>query len=139
MNSVKIPNTEWQSLVSNKKWVAFVDEFSPLNENNMIVFFDSDNGQQLGTAVIYNYFEVLYKNEKTLYPCPSVPQARNGAVKQIYFEWCEKRNLRPNPNEGWFKSKKFTKYLSDIGYSTEHNYVLFLTNIESSKIKEEVL
>lgn len=56
---------------------------------------------------------------------------RNDIIKKLYYHWCGFKNIKPNPNEGWFKSKKFFRYLSNIGFwdtdsRMNWNYALFL-------------
>lgn len=38
-----------------------------------------------------------------------------------------KKSIKPNHNEGWFKSKKFSAYLDKIGWGG--NYAFFITDI----------
>ena len=52
-------------------------------------------------------------------------------VKSMYLMWCEMKGIKPNMNEGWFKSKEFMAYQREIGFigkddSLNFNYALLL-------------
>lgn len=52
-------------------------------------------------------------------------------VKSMYLAWCQMKSIKPNMNEGWFKSKKFKEYQREIGFfgendSLDFNYALCL-------------
>lgn len=53
---------------------------------------------------------------------------RNECVKCLYFHWCGLKGIKPNKNEGWFKSKRFREYLEKIGFypNLDFNYALVL-------------
>lgn len=56
---------------------------------------------------------------------------RNDLIKYLYLYWCIFiKNINPNLNEGWFKSKKFQKYIEEIGFDTNFNYGIGLSNID---------
>lgn len=56
---------------------------------------------------------------------------RNDFIKYLYIYWCNFiKDKKPNLNEGWFKSKKFIKYLEEIGFETNFNYGIRLSNID---------
>lgn len=57
-------------------------------------------------------------------------QSRFNCVKEIYYRWCALKKLKPNPNEGWFRSKKFTKYLDELNFQNM-NYVVVLTDLKN--------
>lgn len=47
------------------------------------------------------------------------------SIKEIYYRWCKVKGINPNHNEGWFKSKKFTRYVDSLNYH-EMNYAIIL-------------
>lgn len=93
---------------------------------------DKETGKLLGEATGYEIYYLLYDVEKgSGYNNNSffegVVAARYYAVKNLYYEWCSMKSLKPNPNEGWFKSKKFSKYLDQIGWGS--NYAVFINEV----------
>lgn len=71
-------------------------------------------------AYIVNYAKnVAVGTERTI--------ERFELCKDLYFKWCLMKKIKPNMNEGWFKSKKFIKYREEIGWEKcDFNYALKL-------------
>jgi len=40
-------------------------------------------------------------------------ESRYKGLKELYYRWCAVKGYKPNDNEGWFKSKRFTRYLEE--------------------------
>lgn len=89
-------------------------------------------GKIIGRAELYAVYEVYYSNQITENISRNVTLQRYNCIKRLYLNWCEKHNIKPNMNEGWFKSKKFKKYIEDIGWKfpQDFNYALELSNIQ---------
>lgn len=45
-------------------------------------------------------------------------------TKNLYLFWCELKNIKPNMNEGWFKSKKYHEYEKEIGLFGQNDELL---------------
>jgi len=145
---ITIKKSEWDMIFSGEKWALFQNDISLSEEQKIenndpatnpyiiytgkyIYFKEHETGTILGQAIADETYFLLYDTENE---CDSeLVYARNKAIKEIYFKWCEKKSLKPNPKEGWFKSKKFAAYLDKVGWSG--NYALFLTHIVEYETK----
>lgn len=138
-----ISKSDWDMIASGEKWVLFQDEIDEVIETvvNEEVFRkihlqDKETNEVLGEATIISIFSLLYnvKNEGGIFSSNGIhlPTIRNKAIKSIYFEWCTKKGIKANYNEGWFKSKKFSSYLDKINWGG--NYVIILNDIIEYKM-----
>ncbi|WP_197232155.1 hypothetical protein [Lysinibacillus sphaericus] len=153
-DTIAIQKSDWDMILSGEKWVLFLEKYflsekqkieasesGRLNPNiiyipNKIYFKDRDSGLILGEAwtdIIYCLFydEKNNTNDWTY----DLPYVRNEAIKRLYYRWCEKKSLKPNHKEGWFKSKKFSSYLKKIGWGS--NYALFLMDTVAYEYETE--
>ncbi|PEW74424.1 hypothetical protein CN449_14120 [Bacillus thuringiensis] len=146
-NILLVTPLEWNMIMNKEKWVVFQNEISEkliqkINEripnekrawiSETFLLKDKETGKLLGEANGYKVYQLLYDVEKESgYNNNSifkgVVEARYYAVKHLYYEWCSMKSLKPNPNEGWFKSKKFSKYLDTIGWGS--NYAVFIQEV----------
>lgn len=128
-------------LFSGYKWVVFKDEITKFlkediniryPDNDKVYLQDREQGILVGEANIYLISSLLYNEENIggIYSKEGIhlALARSTAVKEIYYEWCARKGLKPNPKEGWFKSKKFSSYLKNIEWGG--NYAIMLYDIE---------
>lgn len=137
--TLSINNQDWDMLTRGEKWVLFTDEindvFKAIVDEELlfekIQLQDNKTGKLLGEATILFIYSLMYnvKTEGGLFIESGVhlPTFRNKAIKAIYFEWCARRGIKANLNEGWFKSKKFSSYLDKINWGG--NYAIFLCNV----------
>ncbi|EJQ36017.1 hypothetical protein IEE_05493 [Bacillus cereus BAG5X1-1] len=138
-NILLITPSEWDMILKKEKLVVFQNEISEKLKQEInnyapetIYLKDIDTGEILGEATSYLIFYLLYDFEKERgYRKDSnfegVVKERNDALRYLYNEWCYMKSLKPNPNEGWFKSKKFSKYLDHIGWGS--NYAVFIHEV----------
>ncbi|MGN4544852.1 hypothetical protein [Bacillus cereus group sp. MYBK95-2] len=146
-NILLVTPLEWNMILNKEKWVVFQSEISEkliqkINEcfpnerraciSETFLLKDKETGELLGEANGYEVYYLLYDVEKERgYNNNSffegVVEARYYAVKNLYYEWCSMKSLKPNPNEGWFKSKKFNKYTDQIGWGS--NYAVFIQEV----------
>ena len=91
---------------------------------------DQQGKEKLETE-IYTVYELDYQKGCKDDEMQDIILMRFTAIKNLYFDWCYMRKLKPNLNEGWFSSKKFTKYMKEIGYYEQHfDYIAWLTNVK---------
>lgn len=146
-NVLLVTPLEWNMILNREKWVVFQNEISEklkqeINDDfpnskaacidETFYLKDKETGEILGEANGYEVYYLLYNVEKENgYGNSSiferVVKARYYAVKNLYYQWCSTKSLKPNPNEGWFKSKKFNKYLDQIGWGD--NYAVFINEV----------
>ncbi|PGZ57842.1 hypothetical protein COE58_24135 [Bacillus cereus] len=146
-NILLISHMELDMILKREKWVVFQNE---INENlisklndlypkskssfapESFYLKDKETGELLGEATSYLIFYLLYDVEREQgYRRDSnfkgVVEARSDALEILYLEWCSMKSLKPNPKEGWFKSKKFNRYLNQIGWGS--NYAVFIHDV----------
>lgn len=75
-------------------------------------------GMVIGKATIVKIFKLQQKDDE--YNVKN----RNDSLVWLYYDWCFKNNIKPNPKEGWFTSTRFTEYYEKIGWG--RNYALAL-------------
>lgn len=141
-NSLLLNSLEWDMILKKEKWVVFQNEISEEVKQGLYELYpnskgfyapntfylkNSETGELLGEATSYLVYYLLYDVEKG-YHANEIVKARNDALKDIYYEWCFRKSLNFNPNEGWTKSKKFSKYLNQIGWGSS-NYVVFINDV----------
>lgn len=142
-NSLLLTPLEWDMILKKEKWVVFQNEISEKVKQELYELYpnskgfyapntfylkDSETGELLGETTSYLIYYLLYDVEREKgYHANEIVKARNDALKDIYHEWCFRKSLKFNPNEGWFKSKKFSKYLNQIGWGS--NYVVFINDV----------
>lgn len=146
-NILLVTPLEWNMILNREKWVVFQTEISEklkreINEcfpnkktaciSETFLLKDKETGELLGEATGYEVYYLLYDVEKESgYDNKSffegLAKARYYAVRNLYYQWCSTKSLKPNPNEGWFKSKKFNKYLDQIGWGS--NYAVFIHEV----------
>ena len=85
----------------------------------------------IGEVTVIDYYYLYYGNKKWL--DIDLVDIRNNFIKNLYFYWCDFKKIKPNMNEGWFKSKKFIKYQKEIGFygnddTLNCNYALIVNN-----------
>ena len=87
-------------------------------------------GKVIGEVTISGVYCPQYHNLKTKITSEIIKE-RFELVKAMYYDWCNITGTKPNPNEGWFKSKKFKKYQEQIGFCGAQvelsNYALILS------------
>lgn len=141
-NILTIESLNLEMILNGDQWVVFTDEISeslmldiakvcPDNQvksayaPEKFYLCDKKTGLVIGEATTGLVYYLLYNtNEGHI---NGMAKVRNDAIKELYFGWCAKKSLKPNENEGWFKSKKFNTYLDEIGWGG--NYALFLHDI----------
>lgn len=83
-------------------------------------------GAVIGEVMIVQCYFPEYEKERNQMIPPNVVE-RFSMIKNLYYLWCERKGIQPNPKEGWFKSKKFQKYRNEIGMDPlNFNYALVL-------------
>lgn len=96
-------------------------------------------GCVIGEAKVDNIYRLHYhdsalENERAVtaqkYNTQQIFEERYRCIKDIYLFWCLSHNWKPNMNEGWFRSERFSKYRDDIGHHCDCNYALYLTDIK---------
>jgi len=119
-------------IMSGHKWLEFrnkiIKTIQGYPDGTSVYIYETKNkkgcGQIIGEATIFNIYQLGYgKHDDTTERVIE----RFSAIKQLYLDWCTKCNVKPNMNEGWFKSKRFTAYKNEIGWGG--NYALHLDNI----------
>lgn len=45
-------------------------------------------------------------------------------IEELYYRWCGLNKIKPNPKEGWFKSKRFMDYVFNKIYFDQMNYAV---------------
>lgn len=108
---------EYKNIIADKDNIEIIVQIDDILERPII----------MGRFILDDIFYVNYGHEESeeqyLEKYSTLP--RFLAVKEIYLRWCSEKNLKPNMNEGWFKSKKFHKYLRNILYTEQNfNYVI---------------
>ncbi len=100
------------------------------------------SGKVIGEVTVSGCYSLHYADHKFL--DTELICLRNTFIKTLYLHWCELKDIRPNMNEGWFKSKRFWNYLKEIGYDSEDkqkwNYAMVLDDpktYETSKALSE--
>lgn len=99
--------------------------------NNHCLFLEKVFFVFYGEETSFPYVAIPSIDEVRM-PSNDVVSERNESIKALYVWWCLTWNKKPNMNEGWFRSKRFTKYLSEIGYDSSEgeqkkfNYVLWV-------------
>ena len=84
-------------------------------------------GKVIGEAIISFLYEVGYGTKKDT----EYVLNRSKCICNLYFNWCYRNDIKPNMNEGWYKSKKFNRYLDKIGYGTlDFNYAIVLKHFQ---------
>ncbi|HMM31858.1 MAG TPA: hypothetical protein PKB13_08780 [Clostridia bacterium] len=82
-------------------------------------------GKVIGEVSVIGSYAPRYEQSK--HPDSELIKERYFFIKHLYLTWCNLNFLRPNLNEGWFKSAKFSKYQKEIGFNdTDFNYALIL-------------
>lgn len=86
-------------------------------------------GKVVGDVKILGSYSLHYGDLK--YSDTELVKERFYCIKTLYVHWCELKGIKPNMNEGWFKSKKFLRYKKEIGFfntddSLTCNYALIL-------------
>lgn len=92
-------------------------------------------GKIIGECNILNLYKPMYLKESVEgYDLSQLVRERNLMIKVLYLKWCFKKNIKPNMNEGWFSSKKFRQYRTEIGLNVDFNFALILDNIKNYDI-----
>lgn len=81
-------------------------------------------GEKNEIYAVINIYPLHYSDGKSSNGTEFV-MSRAKSVKEIYYRWCAINGLKPNHNEGWFKSKKFIRYLDSLNYN-EKNYAIMI-------------
>ncbi len=128
--SINPPYTEM--ILRGEKWLEFRHQILNViknNEKTRLYLYETKNkggkGMVVGEAVVTAVYGLHYDNQPADWS-RLIPQ-RSAALKQLYYDWCDKHALKANPNEGWFSSKKFTDYTDKIGWGG--NYALYLEHV----------
>ncbi|HIX80756.1 MAG TPA: hypothetical protein H9980_02150 [Candidatus Erysipelatoclostridium merdavium] len=87
-------------------------------------------GKVIGEAIMYNLFNVGYLDERIKPDSYLYTDDRYQCIRNLYIRWCINNNILPNMNEGWFKSKKFMKYIKTIGWSDNFNFAIGLNHVK---------
>lgn len=136
-----IESSDSEKIFNDEKWVVFKDEICEFLKSNTnycypeikVYLQDKETERLIGQATIYHIYSLHYNSEESLYyhgengVSIHLPSIRNIALQEIYFKWCSRKSIKPNRKEGWFKSKKFSAYLDEIGWGG--NYAIFITDV----------
>ena len=100
-----------------------------------VTLYICSNGFVVGQAEIVNIFAPQYGENfgianQNLHTKAIIE--RFYYVRDVYLNWCLRKGIRPNYDEGWFKSKKFTTYLEEIktaagSKNQDFNYIIMLS------------
>lgn len=75
---------------------------------------DGGTGKVIGSVQLKRVYRPFYTQSR-----PSditLIKERLYLIKAMYYSWCEKNEITPNHNEGWFSSKRFRQYQEHIGF-----------------------
>lgn len=117
-----------------KKVIKGMDEGYPTEEIAAYIYETKNKGgcgAVIGEVKINGSYTVNYAKE--VETTPALVKERYWCVKALYLDWCQKKGIKPNMDEGWFKSKKFTEYQRKIGFLGREdgmyfNYALVLSS-----------
>lgn len=111
-----------------------LDEGYPTEDVKAYIYETKNHGglgKVIGEVTILGAYCPQYHNLNTEITSEIIKE-RFELVKAMYYDWCDITGTKPNPNEGWFKSKKFKQYQEQIGfYGTQvemPNFALILSN-----------
>lgn len=115
-----------------KKVLRGMDEGYPLEEITAYIYETKNRGgcgAIVGEVKIDGAYTVDYV--KDVETTTDLVKERYWLVKSMYLGWCERNKIKPNMNEGWFKSERFKKYQREIGFfgkddALDFNYALIL-------------
>lgn len=101
-------------------------------------------GQIIGECRVLHVYKPMYCLESgggytKSFINGEIVKKRNELIKDLYRGWCCDNNIKYNANEGWFKSKKFSTYLNEIGWeNSKFNYALYLTNFKKYQYPKDI-
>lgn len=137
MISINPPYTQmifngYKQFEFRKKVLKGMDEGYPLQDIKAYIYETKNKGglgKVIGEVTIPGTYCLHYGDKK--YPDEELVKVRLEFIKWSYLQWCELKKIKPNMNEGWFKSKKFNEYKKEIGFfnkddKLECNYALIL-------------
>ena len=126
----------YKSMEFKKKILSYLKTNIVAGKTMTVYIYETKNkggcGFIVGQATLYCVYSPLYL-EKTTFQnrenITSIVKERNETIKNLYLDWCLIKKLKPNMNEGWFSSKKFMKYIEEIGWNHTFNYALHLSDV----------
>ena len=136
MISINPPYAEM--ILSGYKPVEYRKKILNIKQLNKLYIYETKNhngqGKVIGEALIDNIYRLYYDKSVDDNRLPIV-QERFRHIKNLYYEYCDIKNYKPNKNEGWFKSKKFKNYQQEIGLLDANgelkvNYGIHLSHIQ---------
>lgn len=85
-------------------------------------------GKIVGEALLRRVYACKYSDKND---APYV-HVRNACVRELYFRWCEWRNVVPVMEELWLRSARFEQYRDKIGYgyNPTFDFALELINVQ---------
>ena len=116
----------------------------PLEDIKAYIYEKKDKGgcgKVIGEIDILGSYELHYGNKKKA--DTELVKERFTFIKELYLGWCDIKGIKPNMNEGWFKSKKFLSYQHEIGFFGDRdclscNYALILNNYNKYEIAKDI-
>lgn len=112
--------------VFRKKILEGMEERDPLEEDITVYLYDlkrkGGSGNVIGEAKITGCYGLHYTDELKF--DQELIGERMVFLEQMYMDWCRRKRIQPNKNQGWLKSKNFKRYQGEIGFTMTCNYAL---------------
>lgn len=94
---------------------------------NIVFFRNSDTRKVIGQAKVIACYQLMY-TDISFSQNQNLLAERYRFAKEVYLRWCRENHIRPNMNEGWFKSKKFRKFFDEAGFQPIYDYALMFVD-----------
>lgn len=106
-------------------WVKAICVANQFAERKLVTYKDKCGVYGNNQHVSVHLFELHYTDGENNAEVKDLVPSRACCVKEIYYRWCAVKGYKPNPNEGWFKSKRFKAFLDEHDY-LRMNFVIML-------------